>query len=105
MGKRVVSLFSAVCVLMGLMIPGTLAAETGGRVVLEAGTTDDEGCFTMEMRIYNAKFNAFQFVLWYDSDTVVPVDGSGEETEDFSAFAQPMDDGWMSVIGTGIDTG
>ena len=101
--KRLFMLLLAVCLTLGLS-PGTLAAEEQtARVVLEAGTPDANGCFTMEMRIYNATFNAFQFVLWYDEATVLPVDGKGAATSNFTAFAQKEDDGWMSTVGTSLD--
>ena len=104
MKKRLCACLLAVCVLLGAM-PAALAREgtPETRVVLEAGEPDSSGCFTVEMRIYNARFNAFQFVLWYDASTVVPVDASGGETDKFSAFARQEDDGWMATIGTAID--
>ena len=104
MKKRICVCLLAVCMLLGLM-PAALAREgtPETRVVLEAGEPDSSGCFTVEMRIYNARFNAFQFVLWYDESTVVPVDASGTETSRFSNFAEQEDDGWMATIGTSID--
>lgn len=104
MKKRICACLLAACALLGLA-PAALAREDAPetRVVLEAGAPDSAGCFTVEMRIYNARFNAFQFVLWYDGATVVPVDASGAETDRFSAFAQPEDDGWMATVGTAID--
>ena len=104
MKKRLCACLLAVCVLLGAM-PAALAREgtPETRVVLEAGEPDSSGCFTVEMRIYNARFNAFQFVLWYDASTVVPVDASGGETDRFSDFARQEDDGWMATIGTAID--
>lgn len=104
MKKRLCACLLAVCMLLGLM-PAALAREgtPETRVVLEAGEPDSSGCFAVEMRIYNARFNAFQFVLWYDASTVVPVDASGGETDRFSDFARQEDDGWMATIGTAID--
>ena len=103
MKRRWLALLLAAGTVLSAM-PGALAAEPEtARVVLEAEQPDADGCFTMEMRIYDATFNAFQFVLWYDEDTVIPVDGSGRETDSFSAFAQKEDTGWMATIGTSID--
>ena len=105
MAKKITAFFLTLCIAAGLMVPlPVLADDDGARVVLTASPADKNGCFTMEMEIYNATFNAFQFVLWYDSTTVIPVDASGAATDEFFAFAQPMDDGWMATIGTGIDT-
>ena len=105
MAKKITAFFLTLCIAAGLMVPlPVLADDDSARVVLTASPADKNGCFTMEMEIYNATFNAFQFVLWYDSTTVIPVDASGAATDEFSAFAQPMDDGWMATIGTGIDT-
>lgn len=103
MKRRTLGLMLAVCLAVGLLAPAGAAEASGARVLLEAGKPDADGCFTVAMRIYNAAFNAFQFVLWYDGDTVRPVDASGQETQRFSAFAQPEDDGWMATIGTAID--
>lgn len=103
MKRRTLGLLLAVCLAVGLLAPAGAAEASGARVLLEAGKPDADGCFTVAMRIYNAAFNAFQFVLWYDGDTVRPVDASGQETQRFSAFAQPEDDGWMAAIGTAID--
>lgn len=103
MKKRWLALLLAALLAIG-MTPGALAAEGDtARVVFEAGAPDADGCFTMEMRVYNAVFNVFQFVLWYDADTVVPVDERGAETDSFSAFARREDDGWMATVGTSID--
>lgn len=99
MKRRTLGLLLAVCLAVGLLAPAGAAEASGARVLLEAGKPDADGCFTVAMRIYNAAFNAFQFVLWYDGDTVRPVDASGQETQRFSAFAQPEDDGWMATIG------
>ena len=102
MRKRIFSLALALCLALGLA-PGALAAESDtARVVFEAGQPDASGCFTMDMRIYNATFNAFQLVLWYDPATVIPVDADGKETTSFAAFAVRRDDGWMATIGTSI---
>lgn len=103
MRKRIFALVLAMCLVLGLS-PGVLAADSGtARVVFEAGQPDANGCFTVDMRIYNATFNAFQFVLWYDDTTVVPVDANGKETDSFRDFAVKQDDGWMATIGTSID--
>lgn len=103
MRKRIFSWILAVCLILGLA-PGALAAGSGtARVVFEGGKPDANGCFTVDMRIYNATFIAFQFVLWYDPATVVPVDDSGKETDVFFDFAAKQDDGWMATIGTSID--
>lgn len=104
MRKRILTLVLALCLVLGLA-PGALAAGGGtARAVFEGGAPDANGCFTVDLRIYNATFNAFQFVLWYDPATVVPVDASGKETDSFSAFATKQDGGWMATIGTAIDT-
>lgn len=104
MRKRILTLVLAVCLVLGLA-PSALAAGSGtARVVFEGGAPDANGCFTMDLRIYDATFNAFQFILWYDPATVVPVDASGKETTSFSAFATKRDNGWMATIGTSIDT-
>lgn len=103
MKRRIFGLILAACLVLGLL-PGALAAESGtARVVLEASQPDADGCFTMDMRIYNATFNAFQLVLWYDASTVVPVNAAGQETTTFNEFAVKQDDGWMATIGTSID--
>ena len=80
MKRRTLGLLLAVCLAVGLLAPAGAAEASGARVLLEAGKPDADGCFTVAMRIYNAAFNAFQFVLWYDGDTVRPVDASGQET-------------------------
>lgn len=104
MRKRILTLVLALCLVLGLA-PGALAAGGGtARAVFEGSAPDANGCFTVDLRIYNATFNAFQFVVWYDPATVVPVDASGKETDDFSAFATKRDNGWMATIGTSIDT-
>ena len=103
MRKRLTAWLLAFCLLAGFP-PAVLAAESPpARAVLAAGTPDETGVFTMELRLYNARFNAFQFVLWYDGATVVPVDETGAETSRFGAFAQKLDDGWMATVGTSID--
>ncbi len=104
MRKRITACLLAFCLLAGFS-PAVLAAESppAARAVLEAGAPDENGVFTMELRIYNARFNAFQFVLWYDESTVVPADASGAETARFSDFAEKLDDGWMATVGTSID--
>ena len=104
MRRRILTLALALCLVLGLA-PGALAADSGtARAVFEGSAPDANGCFTMDLRIYDATFNAFQFILWYDPATVVPVDASGKETTSFSAFATKRDDGWMATIGTSIDT-
>lgn len=104
MRRRILTLALALCLVLGLA-PGALAADSGtARAVFEGSAPDANGCFTMDLRIYDATFNAFQFILWYDPATVVPVDASGKETDDFSAFATERDNGWMATIGTSIDT-
>ena len=104
MRRRILTLALALCLVLGLA-PGALAADSGtARAVFEGSAPDANGCFTMYLRIYDATFNAFQFILWYDPATVVPVDASGKETTSFSAFATKRDDGWMATIGTSIDT-
>lgn len=104
MRRRILTLVLALCLVLGLA-PGALAADSGtARAVFEGSAPDANGCFTMDLRIYDATFNAFQFILWYDPATVVPVDASGKETTSFSAFATKRDDGWMATIGTSIDT-
>ena len=104
MRRRILTLALALCLVLGLA-PGALAADSGtARAVFEGSAPDANGCFTMDLRIYDATFNAFQFILWYDPTTVVPVDASGKETTSFSAFATKRDDGWMATIGTSIDT-
>lgn len=104
MRRRILTLVLALCLVLGLA-PGALAADSGtARAVFEGSAPDANGCFTMDLRIYDATFNAFQFILWYDPATVVPVDASGKETDDFSAFATERDNGWMATIGTSIDT-
>ena len=104
MRRRILTLALALCLVLGLA-PGALAADSGtARAVFEGSAPDANGCFTMDLRIYDATFNAFQFILWYDPATVVPVDASGKETTSFSAFATKRDNGWMATIGTSIDT-
>ena len=104
MRKRILGIILAMCLALGLS-PGVLAAGNGtARAVFEGSVPDADGCFTMDLRIYNATFNAFQFVLWYDPATVVPVDAEGKETDSFLDFAVKRDDGWMATIGTSIDT-
>lgn len=104
MRRRILTLALALCLVLGLA-PGALAADSGtARAVFEGSAPDANGCFTMDLRIYDATFNAFQFILWYDPATVIPVDAGGKETDDFSAFATERDNGWMATIGTSIDT-
>ena len=95
MKRRTLGLMLAVCLAVGLLAPAGAAEASGARVLLEAGKPDADGCFTVAMRIYNAAFNAFQFVLWYDGDTVRPVDASGQETQRFSPLPnRRMTAGW-----------
>ena len=104
MKKRICACLLAACLLLGL-VPAAAAQEAppGARAVFQAGPPDENGVFTMELRLYDARFNAFQFVLWYDGATVVPVDEAGAETADFFSFARKLDGGWMATVGTGID--
>ena len=79
--------------------------DSKARVVFKAGEPDANGLFSVTLTIYNAKFNAFQFVLRYDSSTVVPINSKGEATSSFSDFASKAEKtNWMSTVGTSIDT-
>lgn len=103
MRRRILTLVLAACLVLGLA-PSALAAGSGtARVVFEGGTPDANGCFEVEMRVYNATFNVIQMALWYDPATAVPVDANGVETDLFTRFAQQEDDGWMATVGTSID--
>lgn len=104
MRRRMFSFALAVCLVLGMVLGVRAAGAETARVVFESSEADANGCFTMDMKVYNAKFSAFQFVLWYDPETVVPVDASGKETDVFSAFATKRDDDWMATIGTSINT-
>lgn len=95
--------FLIVFAMVTLCISFAVAAETSS-VVFTASEPDSSGCFTVDMTVYNAKFNVFQFALRYDPATVTPVDASGAATDNFHAFAEAKDDGWMATIGTEIDT-
>lgn len=80
------------------------AQEAAASVVFEASKPDKDGCFTLTMSVYNAKFNTFQFVLRYDPSTVVPVDSNGIITSEFFDFTSKEDDiGWLSSVGTSIN--
>ena len=106
--RRLVSILLLLAVV--LMCPvlqggqGTVSAAEQAKVVFEAEKPDANGYFTMNMTIYNATFNAFQFVLYYDASTVIPVDATGNATQNFSSFAEKIGkNNWMATIGTEID--
>lgn len=100
--KKLISCFIAATAIISANT-FAFAVQTDSKVIFKADDIDENQCFNVEMSIYNSEFNAFQFVLYYDNSVVVPVDENGRETDKFWKFAEKLDTGWMSTVGTGID--
>ncbi|MEG1577609.1 MAG: stalk domain-containing protein [Oscillospiraceae bacterium] len=103
--RRGLAAFLLVLLLCSITALPAGAVDTG-QITFAAEEPDANGCFTMTLRVANAKFHAFQFVLRYDKNTVIPVSWKdGAATESFSDFAKPAPDtAWMATIGTEVDT-
>lgn len=101
--RKIMAIILAVMTCLALTV-GAFAADTGAKAVFMASEPDTGGNFTVAVTIFNAKFNAFQFVLRYDPATVTPTDKTSHAaTSDFSAFSQTDQGAWMSTVGTSID--
>ncbi len=100
------SLLLAAVLTIGLALPAR-AEDTSGTTAeadFTASEPDATGVFTVDLTIKSAMFNAFQFALWYDADTVTPVKADGTAAGEFSDFAKKTDTGWMSTVGTELDS-
>lgn len=101
--RLMIILIIVMSMILSLPIIAT-AKQNDTQVKFTASECDSDGRFSIVMTISNAKFNAFQFVLRYDKDVVSPVDGNGNITKDFSAFAKKSTEmDWLSTIATNID--
>jgi hypothetical protein len=70
-------------------MPLTTASAAGARVVFSASAPDADGLFTVSVTAYDAKFDAFQFSINYDSGVVTPASWStGAATREFKSFAK-----------------
>ncbi|MCE5195645.1 MAG: copper amine oxidase N-terminal domain-containing protein [Negativicutes bacterium] len=103
--KRIIILICTMIILFTSSLPIILAEDTKARVEFVASEPDANGYFTLTMSVANAKFNAFQFVLRYNKNSLQPIDQSTlQATDSFFRFAEiPESNDWMSTIGTEID--
>lgn len=102
MRKRLVAMFLALTVCLGLVLPAQAAEE--GEVSFQAGDLDGQGYFTVTMTMRNVTFKVFQFVLRYDPNVIIPVDADGEPAKSFDAFAEKNGKlNWLSTVGTELD--
>ncbi len=104
--KRIIILLCSMIILFTSGLPIVLAEDTNARVDFIASEPDANGYFTLSMSVANAKFNAFQFVLRYNTESLQTVDYvTHENTDSFSKFSHTPDNlTWLSKIGTGIDS-
>lgn len=82
----------AIILIFSLLIslfPVTLARDKIANVEFVASSLDKNDNFSITMSITNANFNAFQFVLRYDSDSIMPINPqSGLKADRFSDFTE-----------------
>jgi len=103
--KKLISLLLIIVLIFSVTAVASAADDSSGaRVIFKAGEPDQNGLFNVSLTIHDATFNTFQFALWYDKTTVVPVDASGRETSAFSDFAtREQGNSWLSTVGTKVD--
>lgn len=97
----------SVVFILSSVIPSYSANDSAlKKVFFEATEPDAEGMFNLTIKVYNAKFNAFQFALSYDKSQVSPVDNSGNNASNFSSCgtAGPSTASWMVPVGNKLDT-
>lgn len=69
-----------------------------------ANSPDNDGYFTVDMSIYNAKFNVFQFAIRFNKSSVMPVDSDGNQSDSFFAFSKLSNEAkGISIIGDNVD--
>lgn len=91
----------AAAVPIGGEVCGAEAKEP--RAVFTAGDPDSDGYFTLDLTLYDATFNVFQFCVRFNPEVIKTASfADGSITKEFRTFAEQKDDGWMSAVGTSV---
>lgn len=103
--KRIAIALVVICMTQFMTpVEHIISIEDASSISFRASEPDSDGMFSVTMSIANAYFNAFQVVLRYDKETVIPVDDKGTTTNRFSMFAHKINEPeWLSTVGTNID--